>query len=119
MHLGFFEAGTFPPLILSPASAIQATPIPRQRQCRFLFSGFLELASNFLLHYGVRYDVELMNRRNASTPLLREAERILDVAQSIPKDTNNIAPRLGFSGIHLKAERPSCAGLMESTTNIH
>jgi len=53
--------------------------------------------SNFMLQYGVRYDVELMGRRSANTPLFQEAEQLLNVAQSIPRDSNNVALRLGFS----------------------
>ena len=65
------------------------------------FGGFVQdswkLSSNFMLQYGARYDVELMSKRSASTPLFREAEQLLDVVQSIPRDTNNIAPRIGLS----------------------
>ena len=56
-----------------------------------------KIASNFLLQYGVRYDVETMSKKGAASPLFQQAEDALGVVQFIPKDTNNVAPRLGFS----------------------
>lgn len=69
-----------------------------------------KLTSNFMLQYGVRYDVEFMSKRSASTPLFREAEQLLNVAQSIPQDTNNVAPRVGFSWDPLKSGRTVLRG---------
>jgi len=67
-------------------------------------------ASNFLLQYGVRYDIEFMNRKSASTPLFQQAEQLLDVVQSIPRDANNVAPRLGFSWDPLKTGKTVLRG---------
>lgn len=69
-----------------------------------------KLTSNFMLQYGARYDVEFMDRRSANTPLFREAEQLLNVTQSIPRDTNNVAPRLGFSWDPLKSGRTVLRG---------
>ncbi|MEW5976429.1 MAG: carboxypeptidase regulatory-like domain-containing protein [Acidobacteriota bacterium] len=61
------------------------------------FQDSWKLSSNLLLQYGVRYDVEFLSKNDAPSPLFQQAQDALGVDQSIPTDTNNIAPRLGFS----------------------
>ena len=67
-------------------------------------------ASSFLLQYGIRYDVEFMSRRTATAPLFQQAEQILGVVQSIPRDANNVAPRIGFSWDPLKSGKTVLRG---------
>jgi len=67
-------------------------------------------AINLMIQYGVRYDVEFMNRKRASTPLFQQAEDILDVVQSIPRDANNVAPRVGVSWDPLKTGKTVLRG---------
>jgi len=67
-------------------------------------------ASNFLLQYGVRYDIEFMGRKSASSPLFQQAEQLLGVVQSIPRDPNNVAPRIGFSWDPLKSGKTVLRG---------
>lgn len=56
-----------------------------------------KISSNFLLQYGARYDIEYISKGNATSALFQRAETLLGVVQFIPRDTNNVAPRLGFS----------------------
>src|SRR5262249_54195914 len=61
------------------------------------FQDSWKLAGNLLLNYGIRYDAEYASRRAATSPLFQQSEDLLGVGQRIPRDSNNIAPRLGFS----------------------
>jgi len=56
-----------------------------------------KLAQNFTLNYGVRHDTEFTPIVPASSPLSEAGEKLLNVVQGIPRDTNNWAPRLGFA----------------------
>ncbi|HEX2329022.1 MAG TPA: TonB-dependent receptor, partial [Candidatus Angelobacter sp.] len=49
------------------------------------------------LNYGVRYDYEFSPTFAAVNPISAAAENALNITQGIPRDTNNIAPRLGFA----------------------
>ncbi len=49
------------------------------------------------LNYGLRYDVELTPRFEASTELNRAAEAAMNLVEGIPRDYNNVAPRLGLA----------------------
>lgn len=66
-----------------------------------------KIKPNFTLNYGVRYDVELTpkypalpiqsDRLNLSADQVAAAEKFLNVTQGIPRDKNNIAPRVAFA----------------------
>jgi len=49
------------------------------------------------LNYGLRYDVELTPRFDASTDLNRAAEAALNLFEGIPRDYNNVNPRFGLA----------------------
>jgi hypothetical protein len=49
------------------------------------------------LNYGVRYDVEISPLFAPATPLNAAAEKGLGVIEGIPRDTNNVAPRIGLA----------------------
>jgi hypothetical protein len=49
------------------------------------------------LNYGLRYDVEITPLFAAATPLNAAAENALGVREGIPRDNNNVAPRLGIA----------------------
>jgi Carboxypeptidase regulatory-like domain/TonB dependent receptor len=49
------------------------------------------------LNYGLRYDVEITPLFAAATPLNAAAENALGVQEGIPRDNNNVAPRLGIA----------------------
>ena len=52
---------------------------------------------NLTLNYGVRYDVELTQEFAASNPIAGAAQQALGITQGIPRDTNNVAPRIGIA----------------------
>ena len=49
------------------------------------------------LNYGLRYDVEITPLFAAATPLNTAAENALGVREGIPRDNNNVAPRVGIA----------------------
>jgi hypothetical protein len=51
----------------------------------------------FTVNYGVRYDVEFTPTFAASTPLAQSAQDAFGITQGIPRDFNNVAPRIGFA----------------------
>ncbi len=55
------------------------------------------IRSNFTLNFGVRYDYELTPSEAALNPLSEAAQVALNIAQGIPRDKNNIAPRIGLA----------------------
>ena len=55
------------------------------------------VARNVTINYGVRYDVEYTPTFAASTALAQEAQNRLGITQGIPRDYNNIAPRIGIA----------------------
>jgi hypothetical protein len=49
------------------------------------------------VNYGVRYDVEISPLFAPATPLNAAAEKALGVVEGIPRDYNNVAPRIGLA----------------------
>ncbi|HEY1925818.1 MAG TPA: TonB-dependent receptor [Candidatus Acidoferrum sp.] len=49
------------------------------------------------LNYGVRYDVELTPLFPSATAVNAAAEKALGVVEGIPRDNNNVAPRIGIA----------------------
>ena len=49
------------------------------------------------VNYGVRYDVEFTPTFAAATPLAQQAQDSFGITQGIPRDFNNVAPRIGFA----------------------
>jgi hypothetical protein len=49
------------------------------------------------LNYGLRYDVELTPLFAPATPINAAAEKALGVVEGIPRDYNNVAPRIGIA----------------------
>jgi len=52
---------------------------------------------NFTLNYGLRYDVEFTPTFKPVNALSAAAQDKLGITQGIPRDTNNIAPRIGIA----------------------
>jgi len=52
---------------------------------------------NLTVNYGVRYDVEISPLFAPATALNAAAEKALDVVEGIPRDYNNVAPRIGVA----------------------
>ena len=63
----------------------------------FFFQDSWRVNKKFTVNYGVRYDVEItpLFRPATSTNLI--AEKALGVVEGIPRDYNNVAPRLGIA----------------------
>ncbi len=55
------------------------------------------LRPNLTLNYGVRYDYELTPLFAAANPMSQAAQDALHIVQGIPRDKNNVAPRVGLS----------------------
>jgi hypothetical protein len=49
------------------------------------------------VNYGVRYDVEISPLFAPATPLNAAAEKAVGVVEGIPRDYNNVAPRIGLA----------------------
>jgi hypothetical protein len=49
------------------------------------------------LNYGVRYDVEISPLFSPATAINAAAEKALGVTEGIPRDYNNVAPRIGLA----------------------
>ncbi|HVN82196.1 MAG TPA: carboxypeptidase regulatory-like domain-containing protein [Terriglobia bacterium] len=56
-----------------------------------------KIASNLQLNYGLRYDVEFMPLKSPSSTISEAGERLLGVVEGIPRDHNNLAPRIGLA----------------------
>ena len=90
--------------------ADQATARYRNATLGLFFQDSWKVTANFLLNFGMRYDSEYVSQRSAGSTLFQEAENTLGVVQYIPRDTNNIAPRLGFSWDPFKSGRTVIRG---------
>jgi len=87
----------------NPNSAIKNKPLA------FFAQDSWKIRPEFTLNFGVRYDVELTDTiapigltdpltRISLTPAdMLAAQDVLNVQQGFPRDTNNIAPRIGFA----------------------
>jgi len=53
--------------------------------------------SKLTLNYGVRYDVEISPLFGPATAVNAAAEKALGVVEGIPRDYNNVAPRVGLA----------------------
>ncbi len=90
--------------------ASRATAEYSNRTLGAFFQDSWKPASNFLLQYGIRYDIEFMSRTSAALPLFQHAEQLLKVQQSLPRDANNVAPRIGFSWDPLRSGKTVVRG---------
>ncbi|MDP9338144.1 MAG: TonB-dependent receptor, partial [Acidobacteriota bacterium] len=63
----------------------------------FFFQDSWRVSKKFTVNYGVRYDIEITPLARAATAINQAAEDALGVTEGIPRDNNNIAPRLGIA----------------------
>jgi hypothetical protein len=84
-----------------PQNFIQGVGNPHDKFKNTALAGFWQdswrMTKNLTLNYGVRYDVELSPTFAASTPLAAAAQNALGITQGIPRDYNNVAPRVGLA----------------------
>ncbi|MDT8068653.1 MAG: TonB-dependent receptor [Terriglobia bacterium] len=84
-----------------PQTFIQGVGNPHDKFSNTALAGFWEdswrVTHNFTLNYGVRYDVELTPTFAATTPEAAAAQNALGITQGIPRDYNNVAPRIGIA----------------------
>jgi hypothetical protein len=84
-----------------PSNFIQGVGNPHDEFSNNMFGFFLQdswrIKSNLTLNYGVRYDVELTPTFKAINALSQSAQDALGIAQGIPRDYNNVAPRIGLA----------------------
>src|SRR5262249_10714255 len=55
------------------------------------------LTNKLTLNYGVRYDYEITPTFAAANQLSQAAQDALNITQGIPRDLNNVAPRVGIA----------------------
>ena len=84
-----------------PQNFIQGVGNPHDEFSNTAIAGFWQdswrMSRNLTLNYGVRYDVELSPTFAATTPLAQKAQDALGITQGIPRDYNNVAPRVGLA----------------------
>ena len=56
-----------------------------------------KIRPNLTLNYGVRYDYELTPTFAPLNPIAGAAQNVLGITQGIPRDDNNVAPRIGLA----------------------
>lgn len=84
-----------------PSSFIQGIGTSNHPFGNKAFAGFVQdswkMTQRFTVNYGVRYDVELTPLFPAPNPITAAYENAFKVVEGIPRDYNNIAPRLGIA----------------------
>jgi Carboxypeptidase regulatory-like domain/TonB dependent receptor-like, beta-barrel len=84
-----------------PAAFIQGVGNPHDEFANKTVGGFIQdswrLFPNVTVNYGVRYDVEFTPTFNALNQLSQTAQDALGITQGIPRDHNNVAPRIGVA----------------------
>jgi len=84
-----------------PGAFIQGVGNPHDEFNNTTLGVFLQdswrLKQNLTVNYGVRYDVEFTPTFNAINSLSQDAQNALGITQGIPRDTNNVAPRIGIA----------------------
>jgi hypothetical protein len=84
-----------------PSNFIQGVGNPHDAFSNTVAGAFLQdswrIRSNLTLNYGVRYDVEFTPRFSAINSLAAFGQNALGITQGIPRDFNNVAPRIGLA----------------------
>jgi Carboxypeptidase regulatory-like domain/TonB dependent receptor len=84
-----------------PTALIQGVGNPHDEFSNKTLGVFLQdtwrIKPNFTLNYGVRYEVEFTPTFNAINAVSQAAQDAMGITQGIPRDTNNVAPRIGFA----------------------
>jgi hypothetical protein len=84
-----------------PSAFIQGVGNPHDEFSNKTLALFVQdtwrIKPNLTLNYGVRYEVEFTPTFNAASDISRVAQDALGITQGIPRDTNNVAPRIGIA----------------------
>lgn len=84
-----------------PTDFIQGVGNPHDAFSNTMLGVFIQdswrIKSNLTLNYGVRYDVEFTPTFSAINSLSQAAQNSLGITQGIPRDFNNVAPRIGVA----------------------
>ena len=84
-----------------PQSFVQGVGNPHDSFTNNTLGVFLQdswrVKPNLTLNYGARYDVEFTPTFAATNALSTAAQNALGITQGIPRDTNNVAPRIGLA----------------------
>lgn len=84
-----------------PSNFIQGVGNPHDAFSNSILGVFAQdswrVKSNLTINYGVRYDVEFTPQFNALTPLAKYGQDFLGTTKGIPRDYNNISPRVGVA----------------------
>src|SRR5437016_3955332 len=84
-----------------PANFIQGVGNPHDAFSNTPLGTFMQdswrIRPNLTVNYGVRYDVELTPQFGPLNALAKQGQDFLGITQGIPRDTNNVAPRIGLS----------------------
>lgn len=82
-----------------PQSFVQGVGNPHDSFTQNTLGGFAQdswrILPNFTVNYGVRYDVEFTPTFPALNSVAAAAQDALGITQGIPRDNNNVAPRIG------------------------
>jgi len=84
-----------------PQVFIQGIGNPHQSFSNSALGTFIQdswrIRPNITLNYGVRYDVEFTPQFPAVNAISQNAANALGITRGIPRDTNNVAPRIGLA----------------------
>ncbi len=84
-----------------PQTTTQGVGDPHAEFANKTFGGYVQdtwhLKQNVTLNLGVRYDIEFTPTFAAPNSLTANAQNALGITEGIPRDNNNIAPRIGIA----------------------
>jgi hypothetical protein len=84
-----------------PQTTTQGVGNPHDEFSNRTLGGYIQdswrLRQNVTLNLGVRYDIEFTPTFKAVTPMSTAAEAALGITEGIPRDNNNVAPRIGVA----------------------
>ena len=84
-----------------PSNFIQGVGDPHDAFSNTTAGAFIQdswrMKSNLTLNFGVRYDVEFTPQFSPLNALAKTGQDFLGITQGIPRDFNNVAPRIGLA----------------------